>query len=263
MRLKTLGVVLLTVLALFTVLYWVTDDSRANRDRGGARGGAARLRRGHLQQRPGGAGSRRLRQLPRRRRHGRRSGRRRDRPEPALAPGRRQAQGQFELRAPRRQLRRRRRLGQRQLADAGLELRGRWPAQRAADRGGRRRSSSPGRRRRPTSRSRRSPTRVEAGAEVFATAGCASLPRRRSGRHAGRSPTSRPSAPPSSPTCRRCRPGWTRWPPTTRRIRACCCELWIRDSATNYNDGVATGMPPHPEGELTESQLTALITFLL
>ena len=40
-------------------------------------------------------------------------------------------------------------------------------------------------------------------------------------------------------------------------------ELWIRDSATNYNDGVATGMPPHPEGELTESQLTALITFLL
>lgn len=40
-------------------------------------------------------------------------------------------------------------------------------------------------------------------------------------------------------------------------------EKWIRDSATNYNDGVATGMPAHPEGKLNESQLTALITFLL
>lgn len=40
-------------------------------------------------------------------------------------------------------------------------------------------------------------------------------------------------------------------------------ELWIRDSATNYNDGEATGMPPHPEGVLSESQLQALITFLL
>jgi mono/diheme cytochrome c family protein len=38
---------------------------------------------------------------------------------------------------------------------------------------------------------------------------------------------------------------------------------WIRDSSTNYNDGAATGMPPHPEGQLTESQLEALITFLL
>ena len=40
-------------------------------------------------------------------------------------------------------------------------------------------------------------------------------------------------------------------------------EQWIRDSATNYNDGEATGMPAHPEGQLSESQLTALITFLL
>ena len=40
-------------------------------------------------------------------------------------------------------------------------------------------------------------------------------------------------------------------------------ELWIRDSAANYNDGESTGMPPHPEGSLSESQLTALITFLL
>jgi mono/diheme cytochrome c family protein len=38
---------------------------------------------------------------------------------------------------------------------------------------------------------------------------------------------------------------------------------WIRDSAANYNDGAATGMPPHPEESLSESRLTALITFLL
>ncbi len=40
-------------------------------------------------------------------------------------------------------------------------------------------------------------------------------------------------------------------------------ELWIRDSATNYNDGNATGMPAYPEGSLSASQLEALITFLL
>ncbi|HEX2140736.1 MAG TPA: c-type cytochrome [Candidatus Limnocylindria bacterium] len=40
-------------------------------------------------------------------------------------------------------------------------------------------------------------------------------------------------------------------------------ELWIRDSAANYNDGESTGMPPHPEGQLSESALQALITFLL
>jgi len=40
-------------------------------------------------------------------------------------------------------------------------------------------------------------------------------------------------------------------------------EKWIRDSATNYNDGASTGMQPFPEGQLSESQLTALITFLL
>jgi mono/diheme cytochrome c family protein len=38
---------------------------------------------------------------------------------------------------------------------------------------------------------------------------------------------------------------------------------WIRDSATNYNDGAPTGMPPHPESAVSESALRALITFLL
>jgi hypothetical protein len=40
-------------------------------------------------------------------------------------------------------------------------------------------------------------------------------------------------------------------------------EMWIRDSSTNYNDGNPTEMPPHPESQLSESQLRALITFLL
>lgn len=40
-------------------------------------------------------------------------------------------------------------------------------------------------------------------------------------------------------------------------------EQWIRDSAGNYNGGEATGMQPFPEGQLSESALQALITFLL
>jgi mono/diheme cytochrome c family protein len=40
-------------------------------------------------------------------------------------------------------------------------------------------------------------------------------------------------------------------------------EAWIRDSAGNYNNGEPTGMPPFPEETLPESQLQALITFLL
>ncbi|HET9347664.1 MAG TPA: cytochrome c [Arthrobacter sp.] len=40
-------------------------------------------------------------------------------------------------------------------------------------------------------------------------------------------------------------------------------NLWIRDSAANYNDGTGTGMPPHPEASLSESSMEALITFLL
>ena len=30
-------------------------------------------------------------------------------------------------------------------------------------------------------------------------------------------------------------------------------NLWIRDSAVNYNDGAPTGMPAHPEATLSES----------
>ena len=40
-------------------------------------------------------------------------------------------------------------------------------------------------------------------------------------------------------------------------------ELWIRDSATNYNDGQTTNMPAHPESQLPDDALQALITFLL
>ncbi|HEX2222130.1 MAG TPA: cytochrome c [Candidatus Limnocylindria bacterium] len=40
-------------------------------------------------------------------------------------------------------------------------------------------------------------------------------------------------------------------------------ENWIRDSSGNYNGGESTGMPSYPEDVLSESQLEALITFLL
>ena len=40
-------------------------------------------------------------------------------------------------------------------------------------------------------------------------------------------------------------------------------ERWIRDSAVNYNDGVTTTMPVHPEGKISASAMKALITFLL
>ena len=40
-------------------------------------------------------------------------------------------------------------------------------------------------------------------------------------------------------------------------------ERWIRDSAVNYNDGTVTGMPVHPEGTISKSAMQALITFLL
>jgi mono/diheme cytochrome c family protein len=40
-------------------------------------------------------------------------------------------------------------------------------------------------------------------------------------------------------------------------------EKWIRDSSGNYNDGEDTGMPSYPEDSLSDSELEALITFLL
>jgi mono/diheme cytochrome c family protein len=40
-------------------------------------------------------------------------------------------------------------------------------------------------------------------------------------------------------------------------------ERWIRDSSVNYNGGTPTGMPVHPVGKISDSALQALITFLL
>jgi mono/diheme cytochrome c family protein len=40
-------------------------------------------------------------------------------------------------------------------------------------------------------------------------------------------------------------------------------EAWIRDSSANYNGGTPTGMPAHPEDQLPADALKALITFLL
>ena len=40
-------------------------------------------------------------------------------------------------------------------------------------------------------------------------------------------------------------------------------EDWIRDSSANYNDGTPTTMPAHPEAQLPDDALQALITYLL
>ena len=106
------------------------------------------------------------------------------------------------------------------------------------------------------------PDTPEAGADVYATAGCASC-------H-GPDLAGTPAGPdistigaglitdlPTEPS------GLDQMIADYEEDPRMFLENWIRDSATNYNDGEATGMPPHPEGELTESQLTALITFLL
>lgn len=40
-------------------------------------------------------------------------------------------------------------------------------------------------------------------------------------------------------------------------------EKWIRDSSQNYNGGTATGMPAFPQAQLSDDALQALIKFLL
>ncbi|MBA2644711.1 MAG: cytochrome c, partial [Solirubrobacterales bacterium] len=106
------------------------------------------------------------------------------------------------------------------------------------------------------------PDTPEAGADVYATAGCASC-------H-GPDLTGTPAGPdistigaglitdlPTEPS------GLDQMVADYEEDPRMFLEQWIRDSSANYNDGEFTGMPAHPEGELSESQLTALITFLL
>jgi mono/diheme cytochrome c family protein len=106
------------------------------------------------------------------------------------------------------------------------------------------------------------PDTPEAGAEVYATAGCASC-------H-GPDLTGTPAGPdistigaalitelPTEPS------GLDQMIADYEEDPRMFLEQWIRDSSANYNDGEFTGMPAHPESELSESQLTALITFLL
>ncbi|MBA2633094.1 MAG: c-type cytochrome [Chloroflexi bacterium] len=108
------------------------------------------------------------------------------------------------------------------------------------------------------------PDTVEAGAEVFASAGCVSCHGAElEGTTAGPNIQTIGSAvitdledfvPPS---------GLDQMVADYEADPRNFLELWIRDSAANYNDGENTLMPPHPESVLNESQLTALVTFLL
>src|SRR5574338_706362 len=107
------------------------------------------------------------------------------------------------------------------------------------------------------------PNTVEAGAEVYASAGCASC-------H-GPDLAGTPAGPditgiktdviteglPVTPS------GVDQMIADYQSDPRMFLENWIRDSAANYNDGQPTGMPPHPESSLSQSALQALISFLL
>lgn len=106
------------------------------------------------------------------------------------------------------------------------------------------------------------PDTVEAGAEVFSTAGCASCHGAElEGTSAGPNIQTIGSGVitdlPVEPS------GLDQMIADYEADPRNFLELWIRDSAVNYNDGENTLMPPHPEGRLSESALQALITFLL
>lgn len=107
------------------------------------------------------------------------------------------------------------------------------------------------------------PDTPEAGAEVYASAGCASchgaeLEGTAAGpdiRTIGNGPILEGlPIPPSGAD--QMQADWDSDP-------ALFLEKWIRDSAGNYNDGNSTGMPAHNETAINASQMAALITFLL
>jgi mono/diheme cytochrome c family protein len=101
---------------------------------------------------------------------------------------------------------------------------------------------------------------VEAGAEVFASAGCVSChgsdlgggagpPLTNVGNEVGNLP---------EPVAQQ-----EQYVADYEEDPYLALSQWIRDSSGNYNDGDPTGMPPHPESALSDSALRALITFLL
>jgi cytochrome c553 len=108
------------------------------------------------------------------------------------------------------------------------------------------------------------PNTVEAGAQVFTAAGCA-------GCH-GQDLTGTPSGPDISTIGSALVTEFGDFPTPSGLDQmmadyeadpANFLELWIRDSAGNYNGGEPTGMPLHPADQLSDNNLQALITFLL
>ncbi len=105
------------------------------------------------------------------------------------------------------------------------------------------------------------PDTVEAGAEVFATAGCTAC--HGAELEGGSGPNlqnvgtalTEPLPVPVSQNEQRLA--------DYEEDKRAFFVLWIRDSSANYNDGNPTQMPAFGEERLTGSQLQALITFLL
>ena len=108
------------------------------------------------------------------------------------------------------------------------------------------------------------PDTPEAGAEVFATAGCVTCHGpERTGTSAGPNITTIGSGVITDLEEWVVPSGLDQMQADYAQDPRLFLEKWIRDSSGNYNDGEATLMPPHPEQTLSESALQALITFLL
>jgi mono/diheme cytochrome c family protein len=113
------------------------------------------------------------------------------------------------------------------------------------------------------------PNTVEAGAEVYTSAGCAGCHGPNLEGIVGPSLQNIGNEPVTTfdvgPNCSACTP-LSQLDQLVADYQAdprAMLEQWIRDSSTNYNDGTPTNMPAHPESQLPNDALQALITFLL
>jgi len=113
------------------------------------------------------------------------------------------------------------------------------------------------------------PNTVEAGAQVFVNAGCAGCHGQNLEGVVGPDLQNIGNAPVTTfevgPNCSACTP-ISQLDQLIADYNAdprAMLEKWIRDSSTNYNGGQVTNMPAHPASQLPDDQLQALITFLL
>jgi len=107
------------------------------------------------------------------------------------------------------------------------------------------------------------PNTAEAGQQVYNTAGCVSCHQADLGGVRGTFPSLKNvgneigTGLPNPPS------GLDQMKTDYAQDPATFFEKWIRDSSQNYNGGTATGMPAFPQSQLSDDALQALIKFLL